>query len=156
MNLQILWPYICVLIGFCLLILGFVIRKKLQNSESWPKTTGTILESTIQSEWVRSGSGRNYVVCPKVVYEYQVDGKKYTSSQLALVERNTANEKLAQEKSERHPVGQQVIVYYNPRKPEFATLEVGDPTGGILPFGTIIVGTGLAIFGIVWLLLKLK
>jgi len=86
---------------------------------------------------------------PKVVYEYQVDEKNTLSSQLALVERNTANEKLAQEKSERHPVGQQVIVLLQSSKTGIATLEVGDPTGGILPFGIIIVGTGLAIFGIV-------
>jgi len=114
------------------LVLGIVIRKKLKTSEAWPKTTGVILESTIQSEWVRSGSGRNYVVSPKVIYEYHVDEKRYASSQLALVERNSANENLALGKAEKYPKGQQVVVCYNPRKPDFATLEVGDPTGGKL------------------------
>jgi len=156
MNSQILWPCVCVLAGFSILILGIIVRRKLKASESWPKTIGIIRESTVKSEWVKVGSGNMYIVSPKVIYEYEVGGKKYTSSQLALVEHSTANENLAKEKSERHPVGQQVTVYYNPRKPDFATLEVGDPTGGTLPFGIIIFGLAVTIAGIVWLLIVHK
>lgn len=156
MNPQILWPCVCIIVGFGIFILGIVIRKKLTDSKSWPQTNGVIRESTVQPEWVRVGSGNMYVVTPKVIYEYEVDGKKYTSSQLALVERSTVNENLAKEKSERHPVGQQVTVYYNPRKPEFATLEIGDPTGGKLPFGMMIFGTIAIIAGIVWLFAEVK
>jgi hypothetical protein len=152
MNQDLLWPCVCILAGLGLLVLGIVIRKKLKTSESWPKTIGIIRESTVKSEWVRVGSGNMYIVSPKVIYEYEVDGEKYTSSQLALVEHSTANENLAKEKSERHPVGQQVTVYYNPRKPDFATLEIGDPTGGKLPFGIIIFGIVVTIAGIVWFL----
>ena len=153
MNQDFLWPCVCFFVGLCLLVFGIVIRIKLKASESWPRTTGIIIESTIQSEWVRSGSGNMYIVSPKVIYEYEVNGKKYTSSQLALVEHSTANENLAKEKSEGHPIGQQVIVYYNPRKPDFATLEVGDPTGGKLPFGIIIFGMAVTIAGIIWFLI---
>ena len=156
MNQDFLWPCVCIFVGLCLLVFGIVTRKKLKASESWPKTTGVVLESIIEPGWARAGGSRIYVVRPKVVYEYYVDGKRYTSSQLALVECNTANENLAREKTERHPVGQQVTVYYNPLKPEFATLEIGDPTDGQLPFGMIAVGTIVAIFGIAWLLAKSK
>jgi hypothetical protein len=152
MNLQVLWPYICVPAGFCILVFGIVIHNKLKASQTWPKTTGVVLESSIQSGWAMAGGSRIYVVSPKVIYEYQVDGKKYTSSQLALVEHNSANENVARRKSETYSAGQQVEVYYNPRKPRFAVLEIGDPTGGILPFGIIIFGAAVAIFGIVWLL----
>jgi hypothetical protein len=151
MNQDFLWPCVCMIVGFCLLVFGIVIQKKLKASESWPKTTGIVLESIIEPGWARSGSSRIYVVRPKVIYEYHVDGKKYASSQLALVERNSANENLALEKAEKHPKGQQVAVYYNPRKPDFATLEVGDPTGGKLPFGIIIFGITLAISGFIWI-----
>jgi hypothetical protein len=141
------------LVGLCILVFGIVIRKKLKTSESWPKTTGVILESTIEPGCARAGGSRIYVVRPKVIYEYQVDGKRYTSSQLALVERNSANENLALGKAEKYSKGQQVMVYYNPRKPDFATLEIGDPTGGTLPYGIIILGMAVTIAGIVWLLI---
>jgi hypothetical protein len=127
---------------------------KLQGSESWPKTTGMIIESTIKSEWAKAGSDRIYVVKPKVAYEYQVDGKRHASSHLALVEFNTANENSARKKSEKYHVGQQVTVYYNPRKPDFATLEIGDPTGGKLPTGIMGFGILLAVSGIIWLLVE--
>jgi hypothetical protein len=110
MNLQVLSPYICLFVGIGILILGIVIRRKLQNSELWPKTTGLILESTIEDGWVNVGGGRARVVRPKVTYEYQVDGKKFTSSQLALVENNSADENVARGKSEKYSVGQQVVV----------------------------------------------
>jgi hypothetical protein len=143
-------------VGLCLLVFGIVIRKKLKASESWLKTTGVILESTVEPGWARAGGSRIYVVRPKVIYEYHVDGKRYASSQLALVERNSANENLALGKAEKYSKGQQVMVYCNPRKPAFATLEVGDPTSGTLPFGMIILGTAVAIAGIVWLLIVHK
>ena len=92
-----------------------------------------------------------YVVSPQVVYEYEVDGEKYTSSQLALVAFNTANENLARKKAEQYSPRQQVEVYYNPRKPGFATLSVGDPTNGKLPYGIIVFGIGLTISGVIWI-----
>jgi hypothetical protein len=153
MNQDFLWPCVCIFVGLCLSVFGIVIWKKLKASESWPKTTGVILESTIEPGWARAGSSRIYVVRPKVIYEYHVDGKRYTSSQLALVERNSANENLALGKAEKYSKNQQVVVYYNPRKPDFATLEVGDPTGGKLPFGIIIFSMAVTIAGIIWLLL---
>jgi len=153
MNLQALLPYICLVVGICVFVSGIAIRKKLQSSESWPKTVGVIRESAVQPGFTRTG-GSNfiYVVRPKVVYEYHVEGRKHTSSQLALIEYNSANKNLAEEKAERYSVGQQIDVYYNPQKPEFAVLTVGDPTNGKLPCGTMILGIVLTVSGIVCLL----
>src|SRR5208282_2397535 len=83
MNLQALLPYICLVVGICVFVSGIAIRKKLQSSESWPKTVGVIRESAVQPGFTRTG-GSNfiYVVRPKVVYEYHVEGRKHTSSQL--------------------------------------------------------------------------
>jgi len=156
MNLEILLPllpYVCLIGGICLLVLGIVIRNKLVDSESWPKTTGLIVKSSVEPGFSRVGAKNNYmyVVRPKVTYEYEVHGKNYSSSQLALVEHDSANEKLARGKAEKYPLGQHVEVYYNPRKPEFAVLEVGDPTGGKLPYGITIFGILLAISAVVWI-----
>ena len=77
-------------------------------------------------------------------------GKNFKSSRLALIERDTADSNLAQEKAQKYSVGEKVTVYYDPRKPEFAVLAVGDPTKGILPIGMAIIGIAMAIVGVVW------
>ena len=142
----------CVFVGCLLVVFGVYLLKRLADSKSWPKTNGVILESTVQSKWVMAGGGsRIFVVCPKVTYEYEVNGGKYTSSQLALIERDSADENLARRKAEKYSPGQQVEVFYNPRKPGFAVLAVGDPTGGKLPYGMIIIGIGLTITGAIWI-----
>ena len=152
MNVEILLPYVCLIGGICGVVLGVVIRKKLEDSKSWPRTTGVILESTVQSKWAKAGGGeRIFVICPHVTYEYQVQGREYISKRLALVEHNSANENLARSKAEKYGSGQRVEVFYNPRKPEFAVLAVGDPTDGKLPSGIIIFGILLAVSGAIWI-----
>jgi hypothetical protein len=131
--------------GLAVSICGVAVRRSLLNSESWPKTTGKILQSSIQPGYFRIGNSFNYVVRPKVVYEYSVGGQKYTSSQLALVQMDSANRQLARSKAENYSPGKSVEVYYNPKKPNVASLRVGDPTKGKLPGAIIVFG----IFGIV-------
>jgi len=127
-------------------------RTLLRAPQSWPKTIGTIIESGINPHWEGGGGRYRYIVSPNVIYEYDVAGKRYTGSQLALVQWDTASADFARTKAEKYSVGQKVDVYYDPRKPASATLRVGDPTGGKLPIGIIISGTALAITGIIWFL----
>jgi hypothetical protein len=156
-NIEALLPYVCLIGGICLSVFGIVIRAKLKESKSWPKTVGIIVKSSIEPGFAQAGRGNYiFVVRPEVTYKYEVNGEKYTSSQLALIEYNSANQKLARGKAERYSRGQQIEVYYNPRKPGFAVLEVGDPTDGKLPFGIIIFGLAVTIAGIVWLLIVHK
>jgi hypothetical protein len=89
---------------------------------------------------------------PKVVYEYTVDGMRYTSARLALVEEESTIRDLAKEKVSRYAAGQQVTVYYDPKKPENATLEIGDPTGGTFTYLPLIIGLILTVIGVIWLL----
>ncbi len=86
-----------------------------------PKTLGVITHSSVESGVEPSSV---FVFMPKVSYEYKVDGKRYTSSQLAIIEHNTASEDLARQKAEKYVPGQHVEVYYDPEKPAFAILVV--------------------------------
>lgn len=155
MNLPVAWPHLCLLVGPVLIVLGIFVRNKLLATQSWPKTMGTVVESTIESDWVKIGSGYDYITSPRVNFEYCVNGKKYISSNLAIIECNTASESLALQKARQHPVGQEVTVYYNPRKPEYGVLAVGDSTGGKLPLGIIFVGLLLLVIGLTFFLIKL-
>jgi hypothetical protein len=83
-----------------------------------------------------------------------VDGVKYQSSQVALVEMDSNSEDAARRKAERYSAGQRVDVYYNPKKHSTAALIPGDPTGGKLPLGMIIVGVLLGLAGAIWLLIR--
>jgi hypothetical protein len=135
-----LYAYVCLLGGVGLFFFGFVIwnvirilgaYNQIKDSKSWPKTTGLITHSSIEQGFTRIGGSYIYVNRPEVVYEYEVDGKKYTSSQLALVEVNTASEDLARGKAEKYVSGQHVEVYYDPRNPKCAVLTIGDAAAAI-------------------------
>ena len=101
------------------LVLFIRASKKIKDSRSWPTTSGLITHSSVES-----GVGPNhvFVFSPKIVYEYEVGGKRFTSSQLAIIEHNTASEDLAREKADKYAPGQQVEVYYDPKNPAFAIL----------------------------------
>jgi hypothetical protein len=137
--------------GIALLVGGMILRKQVLEAQKWPGTSGIVLESTIQSDSSQNGE---ITFGPKVVYEYQVAGKKFTSDQLALVEIDTANENAARAKAEKYPAGSPVTVHYDPRKPNMAFIEIDDPTHGALPWGMIIAGVILGVAGAVWLLVS--
>jgi hypothetical protein len=154
MNSGFLWPFVCILAGICLVVLGIVLFKALSSSSHWPRTDGVILESSVESGWSQTGGGSMLIYSPKVVFEYNVDGIKYQSSQLALVEFDSSNKDAARRKAEKYSAGQKVEVYYNPKKHSTAALIPGDPTGGKLPLGMIIVGVLFGLAGAIWLLIR--
>lgn len=143
-------PAICFFGGLASLIGGLVLKRLLSKSKSWPKTVGKIVEASIEPGWTQAGGSRLYVVRPKVVYKYMVGNTVYTSSQLALIESNTANEQEARSKASKYSAGQLVDVYYNPKKPDFAVLTVGDPTQGKFPWAMIIIGIIAVVGAIIW------
>jgi hypothetical protein len=153
MNLSVAWPDPCLLVGLGLVVLGVFVRKKLLEAQSWPKTMGTVVESTIESEWCNAND--SYITKPRVSFEYCVEGKKYVSSNLSVFGWDIDNESLALQKAKQHPVGQEVTVYYNPRKPEYGVLAVGDSTRDKLPLRIIFVGLLLLVLGMVFPLIKL-
>lgn len=145
---EFLGPCICSIGGLLASILGFFLRRKLANSKTWPKTTGNIIRSSIKYDRC------NYqtVACPDVAYEYTVEGVKYVSTQLALIEVNGSFAEPAESKAGKYSRGQIVDVYYNPKKPGDAVLSLQDPTHGALPWVIIIVGIIALMAGGVWAL----
>jgi hypothetical protein len=128
------WPYACLGFGIFFLIFSIVIAKKFAESKLWPSTSGNILKSTVETKW-DSTAGSNYRLMskPNVIYEDQVSRKIYQGHTLSLTETSSSNEATARITAAAYIVGQQVTVYYDPRKPESATLAIGDPTHGIFP-----------------------
>jgi hypothetical protein len=92
-------------------------RKAEREASQWPSVNGTVLSARLVSH----GSIRYRADYPEVTYSFEVDGKTYKSKHISAggeMGGVTAEGVLA-----RYPVGSQVTVYYNPKKPNNAVLE---------------------------------
>lgn len=90
-------------------------------SESWPKAEGVIKESEIQI--VEKAGSTQFKA--HVLYEFTVDGKKYTSTKINYDLMSSSERPAVEELVNRYPKGQQVSVYYQPDAPSESVLEPG-------------------------------
>jgi len=99
------------------------------SSKSWPTVQGIVTRSEID---VWSSDGRTHYE-PKIAYNYIVDGKKYTSSQIKagdpVPDNNVTNAKRLQAE---YPVGKSVDVFYDPEVPSSSALRPGIQKNDIL------------------------
>ena len=111
-----------------LIIFGIFMYRRNQQSkaakeaaQTWPGTMGVVLSSSVQSR--RSGNSTS--TYPVVIYQYQVNGKPYQGQTIKAGEQffNVRVIGEAQATANRYPVGAQVMVYYNPAKPQESALE---------------------------------
>lgn len=123
-----------IIIVFVLFILNavfitilFFMRRRMAVVSQWPSTLGTVLTSTI--EWRHSSEGGS-TAYPVVQYSYQVNGQAYQSYKLAPGPEvgGTGAQKVAA----KYPVGAQVMVFYDPKKPSDAVLERKAPAQWLL------------------------
>ncbi|MDB2685774.1 DUF3592 domain-containing protein [Mariniblastus sp.] len=118
-------------------------------SEDWQTAEGVVCEASVVS--VRSSGTHGFVTKyrPEVVYEYQVDEKTYTSSQISIgaptVYKRTADARAALDFKE----GDLPTVYFNPSNPAESLLKTGASTATYFPcffaFGIIAVGSIMAV-----------
>ncbi len=88
--------------------------------ESWPTTEGVVKRSEQKSRF----SGRlDYAA--RVEYQFAVDGKVYSSTQIRTRGTSTRHEFDSADVVKRYPVGRKVSVYFNPDAPQEAYLEAG-------------------------------
>ena len=88
-------------------------------SKGWPTTVGKVVSSRVVSP---SGKATKYIA--DISYTYTVDGIDYTSDNyMATAARGDSQ--WAREIVGQHPVGSEVTVHYNPKKPAAAIAEPG-------------------------------
>jgi hypothetical protein len=127
-----------IVIGSLIVAFSFVLRWKASAAAEWPTVEGTIIESRVEADAHDAGSSLF------IRYRYQVGGVWFESSQLSVKVRSnalSANEELVV----RFSVNQQVPVYYNPRVPKEAVLDIS-PSGSwalLTGFGAAVIGVGL-------------
>jgi cytochrome bd-type quinol oxidase subunit 1 len=118
---------IFVLVGFRIYKRSIERKKYLLIVQSWPSTSGRIIESALNV--YRSGGRHGGSIHEiKVEYEYTVNGQLYKNNlvkagdQFIVVYSVFVNNSM-EERIKRYPVGAQVTVYYNPANPGESALE---------------------------------
>jgi hypothetical protein len=98
------------------------VRQKIRAAQDWPSTKGLVLVSEVRDEGGESGWRA------QVVYRYEVGGRVYENSRIAVaVEYGRQGFQAHRRLAARFPLGAQVVVYYNPQNPADAALVKGDP-----------------------------
>ena len=133
------------------IILGIAVymRRRAQASKQWPMVLGQVVSSMITSSTSSEG-GTTY--SPDIRYAYDIGGQAYSSNRVAFGGfTSTSNPRDAQKHTDRYPAGAVVQVYYNPNKPQDATLERRAGSAGFLfAFGGLFLVIGCGLGGVLW------
>jgi len=121
--------------------------KYANESKSWPKTSGIITKSEVDS-WMKDGESQYGAV---IKYTYQVEGKEYISYSVGVNSASSNNNmSAAKDLVQEYPVGKTVDVFYDPEVPDSAALKPGIKAGDVALAG------GMLLFAILGLLVLFR
>lgn len=120
--------------------LGWRIRR-------WPRVPGRILESRTFGRVAGPANARTFVVEPRVLYEYEVDGRMHRGRRIALLEVFTPSRRGAERRLARYSPGRNIEVSVDPKNPRSAYLENGFAHVPIVLVFAL-VGGALIAFGV--------
>lgn len=136
------------IIGGGLFCVGWWVRRKAAEAQTWPTAIATVTRSEVTTHRSKkSGSNTRTVTYePAVSYRYEVDGNTHSSGRMGFFSQNSryVSRAKAEQILARYPVGAEVTIYYNPAKPEEAVIDNSPKGSGLF----IAVG---AFFGLVGL-----
>lgn len=140
MNLYVLILGLFIVGGLATTLWGWIVIVRGRKSLTWPSVGGTIEKSALSSE--------SDALLPAIEYSYAVAGRTFRRM-VEFPGDISPTAELARSYVDKYPAGAHVQVYYDPDRPERATLEPGQGRGDwmILALGVIatLVGVGLAM-----------
>jgi hypothetical protein len=134
-------------IGIGIALSNYSAYKTSVESENWPIADGMIIKSEIEREALDTKENNETTtevkLFPKIVYKYQVNGKKYEYTKVFF----SPSPGPANQIVSRYPKGKIVQVYYNPGKPNQAVLVPGNASFNYVPFffAGVLIFLGVAI-----------
>ncbi len=132
--------------GGVFLIYGVVLWREAVASENWPTVSGTVITSEVIPA---SGSGADGqgLYEPRVVYEYEFDGRTHQNDRISFAGTQSSNREQVEDLIFIYPATMEVTVFVNPDDPSHALLEPGPgpanwlmlAIGGLFTFGPLVV-----------------
>ncbi len=131
------------IIGVPLFLWGFVQYRKSRAAAMWPTAQGAIVGATVESEFSRGGEDEadSWSYYPAVQYHYAVGQQTYQGNRIAIERRGYQRPEQAQAALAPFPVGQPVLVYYDPARPHEAVLDPSKKAGVVL----MVIGALIAV-----------
>jgi hypothetical protein len=149
LSANILIPLIFVVIGLVLLYIYFRSLAQVRASEGWSAVQGTVVESWVRRSDTTDNDGSvSSSYYPEVRYKYQVMGNEFQGEKITFGPKGGGNHYAAEKVIAKYPSGANVMVYYQPDKPNNAVLE-RSVSRMLLVFGIILVAAGIFIF-VLW------
>jgi len=112
-------------VGFGLAWYARRIWKLASASQTWPKTTGKVLKSSVLESESTDQQGNSVTMYhAQVAYEYEVDGMRYEGKRIQFGgPAGSGNIGKAQAITARFPLDAAVDVFYDPVNPSMCTLD---------------------------------
>jgi hypothetical protein len=124
----------------------------LVDAQKWSQIQGVITQSEVSRDTRKNeGTGNLDVIFGlRISYEYTVGSEIYTGHNFTYGRRfrEYDNSQEAKAESTRYPIGQAVTVYYDPKKPANAALDITVPDKSSVTVA-VIIGTLILVVGIV-------
>ena len=137
---------ILLLIGMGVLGVTLYFRGQLRASLDWPSVPGVVVEFFVD-EYRDANQDPSYYA--RVRYDYRVDGQYFRGGQVKFgIEKSFTGQRGAQKALEDYPVGQEVVVYYDPLDPTNAVIDRSDSQVQLFLW----IGGGIALLGFAILL----
>lgn len=120
-------------LGLGLMYWGWNVLGNARESVGWPTAPGMVVSAELDhSENTEGGDSWS----PEISYRYLAANQERTSYAIKFGENSYSDRDDAEEILARYPVGQPVLVYYDPADPERSVLEPGVTAGSYIILGT--------------------
>lgn len=116
-----IFPLIFTAAGAIALCLGLQWMQRAKASTNWPTAPGVVVSSEVQSR----SDGDTTTYGAEILYEYEVDGVRHSSSRVGYGDYSTNYSGHARNIVKQYPKGAAVTVHYMPEKPGESVLEPG-------------------------------
>lgn len=109
--------------GALLLGIALIQLRRIEGARHWPTVPGRVVASGIVRMPGMAGSTAR-AFRPRVEFEYEVGGQTLRARQIRLDQQVGGSKAYAERRAATHPVGSAVTVFYNPRDPAEAALDI--------------------------------
>ena len=142
-----------ILIGLAIMVASWIVnlrtRQKAGSARAWPLASGRITASAVVHKVETDADSRAQdIFYVRPAYAYEVDGRALKGDRVSFgASSRFESRKAAEALAGRYPVGREVAVLYNPRKPQESVLESARPSL-VTPIVLTMVGGFVAFIGL--------